>query len=47
MNSSKQLLPYEAPWILDIGFMAAEIVCTSPNHPGDDLDWDPDDDDEL
>lgn len=47
MKSSKQLLPYEAPWIRDIGFTARMIVCTSPNRPGNDLPWYPEDDDEL
>ena len=46
MDKQVSFVPYEAPWIRIIGFKPAKFVCLS-NHPGDDLDWDPEDDEEL
>lgn len=40
-------LPYQAPDLQVLGLLAAQIICNSPNHPGTDIPWLPDDDDEL
>ena len=47
MKDTKRNLFYLAPEIEFYEVDEMTVICNSPNHPGEDLPWNPGDDDEL